>query len=102
MPLKKVTLVAGGIIAVFTAAGLIGFNIDRPVWFSEHTALAGEVKDNTTYRHEMVVYQIQERIWRVEDRMHKVGQSPSLTDQHRRLKSTLAKAEKVLDQARGK
>tara|TARA_Y100000310_G_scaffold269543_1_gene282811 strand:- start:1159 stop:1467 length:309 start_codon:yes stop_codon:yes gene_type:complete len=102
MTLKRISLIAGTIIAVFGAAGLVGFNIDRPVWLSEHTALAGEVKDNTTYRHEMIVYQIQERIWRVEDRMRKVGQKPDLVDQRRRLKATLIKAERRLEQMRGK
>ena len=102
MAWKKITVAAGAIVAVSAALGVIGYKADRPVWLSEHTALAGEVKDNTEFRYEMSVNQIQERIWKIEDRMEKVGREPELVDRHRRLKATLIKAEKRLDKVRGR
>ena len=72
-----------------------------PVWLSEHTVLAGEVKDNTVYRHEMSVLQIQQRIWDVEDRMKKVGRDSDLMNRLRELERSLKTAEGRLKKARG-
>lgn len=101
MTLKRTSLVAVTVVAVSAVAGLVGFNIDRPVWLSEHTVLAGEVKDNTVYRHEMSVLQIQQRIWDVEDRMKKVGRDSDLMNRLRELERSLKTAEGRLKKVRG-
>lgn len=103
MGFKRLSVIAGTTGTVFCAAAVIGFTIDRPVWLSEHTALAGEVQENTLYRHEQRAFYIEERIWRLEQRLKKLkGDAP--VEDHRRLgqlKKQLETAESRLKRVRG-
>ena len=107
MDLKRVSVIVGTVVAVFGSATIVGFTLDRPYWLSEattvHEALAGEINENTVYRHEQRAFYIEERIWRLEQRLKELKGAAPQEDHHRlrRLKNQLAKAEGRLKKVRG-
>ena len=107
MGLKRVSVIVGTVAAVFGATTVVGFTFDRPYWLSEatavHEAFAGEINENTVYRHEQRAFYIEERIWRLEQRLKELKGAAPQEDHHRlrRLKNQLAKAEGRLKKVRG-
>jgi hypothetical protein len=104
---KRVSVIVGTVVAVFGAATVVGFTFDRPYWLSEatavHEAFAGEINENTVYRHEQRAFYIEERIWRLELRLKELKGAAPVVDRHRlrRLKKQLATAENRLQKVRG-
>tara|TARA_Y100000310_G_C20614502_1_gene779890 strand:+ start:596 stop:943 length:348 start_codon:yes stop_codon:yes gene_type:complete len=109
---KKVTLICGTVVGLFSAAAALGYKIDRPLMKSEHddsvramdgrhVILAGNVKNNTIAILERKVNTLQERAWRIEDRMAKVGRQPELIDRHRQYVAQMQEAKAKLVKVRG-